>query len=257
MPTPLKPCILHSPSDLASANIFSHLRKANPAIPCIELPTLTDPDAAFLEAQPFDYFIAVSRHRSASNNKSFTAHTPGNWAANEHGGEPRKLSFCYPGMLALVLRELDARRPEGWAVSLEADHHGPSLGKPILFAELGSTEAEWADQSAGKLVAEAVSGALGKINAPKTPEQKVAFCVGGTHYAAAFTKRVLSGELAPAHILPKHHAETFDFWMFTQAMEKTCEKVDVVAIDWKGLRSADREKIIGFCRDYGIEFEKI
>ena len=251
----MKPCILHSKNDLASANIFSHLIKLNPGIAHLELETLTNPDAQLLESHPSDYFIAVSRHRSAANTKSFTTHTPGNWGANEFGGEPWKLSFCYPTLLALMLNELHARQIPGWEVSLEVDHHGPSNNKPIIFVEIGSTETEWVNEEAGRRVADAVQSALAKIGSE--PKKKVAFCVGGTHYAAAFTKRVLAGEFVPSHMLPKHHAESFDFVMFKQAMERTCEKVDVVAIDWKGVKGADRVKIIGFCKEYGIEFEKI
>jgi len=251
----MKSCILHSKNDLASANIFSYLIKSSSGIAHLELKTLTNPDAQLLESHSADYFIAVSRHRSESGEKSLTVHTPGNWGANDMGGEPRKISYCYPSMVALLLRELHKRNELGWTVSLEADHHGPSLNKPLVFIEIGSSENEWKNETAGKIVAESVFNAINNIGT--SPKPKIAFCAGGTHYASAFTKHVLSGELAPCHILQKYKADEFDFEMFRQAMERTCEKPEIVAIDWKGVKGADREKIIGFCKEYGIGFERI
>src|SRR5208337_602698 len=50
--------------------------------------------------------------------------------------------------------------PEGYRVSYEVTHHGPtSLSIPLFFDETASTEKEWGDPVAGRAVAEAVLSA--------------------------------------------------------------------------------------------------
>jgi len=60
-------------------------------------------------------------------------------------------------MMQATLRALARHCPEGYQVSYEVTHHGPTtLVHPSFFVEIGSTEKEWGDPVAGRAVAEAV-----------------------------------------------------------------------------------------------------
>ena len=80
-----------------------------------------------------------------------------------------------------VLRNLATRAPEGYRVSYEVTHHGPTaLVTPSLFVEIGSTATEWADPAAGRAVAESILTAV-----PEETINLIGF--GGTHYAVRQT----------------------------------------------------------------------
>ena len=109
-----------------------------------------------------EYYIFASTHKSKSNAKSLTVHTPGNWDAADMGGKPRMLNTALPVQLKAAAMEMARLAPAlpGWQVSVEVDHHGPTLARPVMFAEIGSTENEWAVPEAGKIVAQSIAAAI-------------------------------------------------------------------------------------------------
>ncbi len=97
-------------------------------------------------------------------------------------------------MMQATLRALSKHCPEGYRVSYEVTHHGPTgLSHPSFFVEIGCTEKEWTDPVAGRAVAESVLSAC-----PVNPVPLIGF--GGTHYATRETEIALTSRGAFGHI---------------------------------------------------------
>jgi D-aminoacyl-tRNA deacylase len=97
-------------------------------------------------------------------------------------------------MMQATLRALSKHCPEGYRVSYEVTHHGPTgLSLPSFFVEIGSSEKEWTDPAAGRAVAESVLSAR-----PVNPLPLIGF--GGTHYATRQTEIALTSRGAFGHI---------------------------------------------------------
>ncbi len=98
-----------------------------------------------------DLIIFLSRHASVNPVPVLTVHVTGNFGVAELGGTARTLAPAAPGMMQATLRALARHCPEGYRVSYEVTHHGPTgLSLPSFFVEIGSTEKEWTDPVAGQ-----------------------------------------------------------------------------------------------------------
>jgi len=201
-----------------------------------------------------DLFIFLSKHRSESELKSFTAHTPGNWGKAELGGEEKKLSFSCPSKLKVIAREMSklAKEKIGWPFYIEVDHHGPFTNTSSIFVEIGSSENEWNNKIAGEVVAEAVMRGIASKE-----RFEVAFCIGGGHYAPAFTKIILETDTAISHILPKYSIDEIDLETFKQGITNSVEPVKFILLDWKGMKKEQREKVIKLAEDLGLEYRRV
>ncbi len=201
-----------------------------------------------------DGIVVLSPHRSEREYPTLTVHVPGNWDSAQMGGKARSLNTVMAGRMREVLRGLhygNEKYSLGWNVSMEADHHGPTCKSPIMFVEIGSSEREWGNLVAAKIVAEAVMRMLEWEGGCESY-----FCVGGGHYCPKFSKMGLDGgERAAGHILPKYGVETLGMDTFSQAMEKSVEEVCGVLVEKKGINSAQREIVEGFAKEYGAEVE--
>ncbi|WML67437.1 MAG: hypothetical protein METHP_00968 [Methanoregula sp. SKADARSKE-2] len=141
-----------------------------------------------------DLVIFLSRHSSLNPVPVLTVHVTGNYGNAELGGSPRTLAPAAPEMMQATLRSLAKHCPEGYRISYEVTHHGPTnLRHPSFFVEVGSTEKEWTDPVAGRAVAESVLSAV-----MQNPVPLIGF--GGTHYAARETEIALSSRGAFGHI---------------------------------------------------------
>jgi len=151
-----------------------------------------------------DLLIFLSRHSSVHPAPVLTVHVTGNFGTAELGGSPRTLAPAATAMMQATLRALAKNCPEGYRVSYEVTHHGPtSLIHPSFFVEIGSTEKEWVDPAAGRAVAESVLSAV-----PSNPVPLIGF--GGTHYAARETEIALSSRGAFGHIAHTREIATID-----------------------------------------------
>ena len=200
-----------------------------------------------------DLLIFLSTHKSESGLKCLTAHIPGNWGKAELGGEEKQICFSNPTKLKIILKEISklAKGKIDWPVYLEADHHGPFANTPSIFAEIGSSENEWKNKVAGEIIAEAVMKGL-----MSEEKFKVAFCIGGGHYAPAFTKTILETDTAVSHVLPKYAVDEIDFESFKQGVERSVEPVEFILMDWKGMNKEQREKVIKFAEVLGLEYKR-
>lgn len=197
-------------------------------------------------------YIFLSRHSADSGIPSLTAHTTGNFGAEaKFGGSPKELGRVDPALLKNYLRALWSHRGEvkGYNVTMEATHHGPTaLHKPVLFVELGSSEGQWGDGAAAKVVGRSLMESL----AVKEIWPKVALGFGGTHYSEKFTKLTIEGDFAFSFVAPKYALEQVDEGIFGQMLQRTAAPVRYAVMDWKGL-GPHKEKVLGLIRKFGLE----
>ena len=204
-----------------------------------------------------DLIVVLSTHKSKIIEKVMTAHYPGNWDKADMGGSPRTLNVAAASKLKILLQEIKKEADKiGWNTTLEADHHGPTGKTPIIYAEIGSGEEEWADLGAASAMANAIMTSVKRIE-DKNETFETFFGVGGGHYPKTFTKMVLESEFACGHIAPKYAIDSMDEDMFRQAIEKNVEKISKVIVLKDETNRAQKDKIEGFCRKFGIVCEII
>ncbi|MFA6908092.1 MAG: D-aminoacyl-tRNA deacylase [Candidatus Micrarchaeia archaeon] len=200
-------------------------------------------------------YIFASTHKSESGKPCFTAHTPGNWGEAGMGGSPRTLNFASASRLSaavLKMKELSDASTLEWEVAVEVDHHGPTLSKPALFVEIGSSEKEWGMPEAGAVCAQ---GIIAAANAAPIAEACAGF--GGTHYCPKFTGSVLAG-LPLAHIISGYALERdgASEGMVRQAIERSDCKVTRALLDWKGIKGGRRQELVACLDALGVKWEK-
>lgn len=215
-----------------------------------------------LEIEPEEkagYYLYASTHKSEKKMPALTAHIPGNWSDAKMGGEEKTLNVAYACKLKQILKFLKEgaeRQKLDWQVNMEVDHHGPTPqgGKlPLIFVEIGSGEEEWANETAGSVVAEAMMKALAR----PAPKCKTYIGIGGGHYAPKFGKIMLENEeMAVGHIIPEYKVNEVDEKMILQAIEKSVEKVEGALFDWKGLKKEGRGKMTAMLENIGVKWER-
>ena len=162
-----------------------------------------------------DLVIFLSRHSSVNPVPVLTVHVTGNFGVAELGGTDRTLTRAAPAMMQATLRALVKHCPEGYRVSYEVTHHGPTdLHLPSFFVEIGSTEKEWTDPLAGRAVAEAVLDAV-----PLNAVPLIGFA--GTHYAVRQTEIALTTRGAFGHIAHSREIAGLDDVMIRRMLDES------------------------------------
>lgn len=251
------PVILYTSKNIASKLIASKLMELEPVIKPIETNAETVLDV------PVDYdtdcIIVLSSHKSKAGTPMLTAHFPGNWDKAMMGGKERTLNVAHGRLLKRIVIEMEkARHKHGldFPLFIEADHHGPFVKVPMIYVEIGSTEKEWRNEVAAKVVAEAVNNAI----ATKTGdwELETVFGVGGGHYAREFTKLVLEqDDLAVGHICPKYAIESLAEDTFKQAIGKSVDPVERVLVLKDSTNSSQKKKVKELCEKFGVRYGEI
>jgi D-aminoacyl-tRNA deacylase len=145
------------------------------------------------------------------------------------------------------------RKKLNYAVTLEATHHGPTeLGVPTLFVEVGSTEREWSDRTAGAVAAEAIWAA-----ATKPANGKVAVGFGGGHYCNKHCSAVREDGYAFSHIFSKYFFEDYDESVVRMAYDRTVGGCRTAVIDWKGIRSPERTRLLEDLKQMNVEVVRV
>jgi D-aminoacyl-tRNA deacylase len=204
---------------------------------------------------PLRLLIFLSRHSSKSGTPTLSVHTPGNLGEATLGGLARTVSVSPASAMKEALKTMKKAQEEmnlDYEVSYECTHHGPSLDVPTMFVELGSSPKQWKDSEAAEAVA---GGALAAASNEK-PYAAV-LGIGGPHYNMKFTKRALSTETAFGHIIPKYAVGELDVEILRQCVVKTVEPIRRAALDWKGIKGADKKRLLNLLIDIGIETDKI
>ena len=201
--------------------------------------------------------VFISRHSSTSGTPTLSVHTPGNFGEAELGGMPKQVSVSPGAAMRDALKALayfkESLKLE-YEVSYECTHHGPSLDVPTMFVELGSSEEQWRDSKAAEAVAHAAMSAIGKFG---VSGNSAVLGIGGTHYNQLFTRMALNGEAVFGHMIAKYAVPWVDAEMLRQCVEKTLEKVDCAVLDWKGIKVADKPRLLEALKDVGLPYKKI
>jgi D-aminoacyl-tRNA deacylase len=200
--------------------------------------------------------VFISKHSSQSGKPTLSVHTPGNFGDAELGGLPKTLSVSPASSMQNALRALVHYKVAlnlDYEVSFECTHHGPSLNVPTMFVELGSSPAQWCDLRAAEAVAHSTMSATSSFPDPQT---SAVLGVGGTHYSQKFTHMAIVGEATFGHMIPKYAIHLVDAEMLTQCVQKTLEKVSLAVLDWKGIKSEDKPKLLTALETSGLPFKK-
>ena len=205
-----------------------------------------------------DYLIVLSTHKSKQGKPILTAHFPGNWNEAELGGKSRTLNIAYWVKLATLINEINNQAKaksldSEFQVVLEVDHHGPTCDVPIIFVEIGSTENEWKNKTAGEAIANAVFNVVTNTETSDS-KPKTVFGVGGGHYAKEFTKAILHSNFYVGHILPKYNIDTLAEDTFKQALERNVEKIEEVLVLKESLNLNQKKKIKELCDRFGVRY---
>lgn len=211
--------------------------------------------ADYLNELEADLFVFASKHSSETRKPCLTVHSIGNFSKAELGGKDSTLvptsSLVIKNFYLNLVKETKERN-FSFPVLLEQTHHGPFLSKPCVFIEIGSSEEEWQNQTAGGIIASVIMNSFSSFNS----SFKTVLGIGGTHYCPEFSKIEERTEMALSFILSKYYVDLIDFSLFKQMTEKTCEKIDLILFDWKGLKSEQRKKIISFCEKLNLHWKK-
>jgi len=211
--------------------------------------------ADYLNELETDLIVFASKHSSETKKPCLSVHSIGNFSKAELGGKDKTLvktsSLVLKNFYLNLVKKVKEKKFD-FPVLMEQTHHGPFLSKPCVYIEIGSSEEQWQNQSAGKILAETIMNSFSNFNSGF----KTAIGIGGTHYCPEFSKIEERTELALSHILSKYYVDEIDLNLFRQMIEKTFEPVFLVLIDWKGLIAEQRNKIISFCEELNLDWKK-
>lgn len=194
--------------------------------------------------------IVLSKHSAVSGKKSLTVHSIGNFSLAEFGGKEKTLVGSLAKIQTNLLRGLNEKNvyPE-YTVCYESTHHGPYVEKNVCFIELGSSENEWADEKAAKVVAETILDKTFSQN-----NDKIVVGIGGGHYTPDFTKLALRKNYSFGHVCPQYALDYLNEDLLEQMITKT--GAEEIIIDWKGLKG-NKEKVVSLCEQSGLKFERV
>ena len=207
--------------------------------------------------QNLDLIVYISRHCSSSCKPTLSVHTPGNLHIAEMGGISKKVSIAPAEAMKNALKALaffKERSGIDYDVLYECTHHGPSLDIPAMFVELGSSKIQWCDSKAAEIVGHAAILAISKFN---SIAKTAVLGIGGTHYNSKFTNLALTTDTIFGHIIPKYMVQYVDSEILSECVEKTVEKVDYALLDWKGIKSSNKPKLLQALEEINLSFKKI
>jgi D-aminoacyl-tRNA deacylase len=261
--------IAYSKLNSAGINIVEQFKQLAyaPQIPIIELSkdTIFSEDISekkYPELKNIDFLVFASTHRSEKGNPSLSLHAPGNWRNADLGGKPGKICKTSAFVLKYLFQELDKnynenkdKLSEEYSITLEVTHHGPLTEIPCCFIELGSSEKQWQDKEAAKIIAKTI---LSLQNYPNThiDNWQATIGIGGPHYCNNFNKIQLNSNYALSHIIPEYSLPLTES-MLSQGEEKTLEQIKEVLIDWKGCgKSEQRQEVVNIIEKSGIKHKR-
>lgn len=191
-----------------------------------------------------DLIIVASKHKSNDGRSVLTAHFTGNPKDADFGGRPRELSIPAPQIMRSILNNMEQMaKNTHYSINMESTHHGPTdMRTPMVYAEIGSAEEQWADPVAGDIAAKAILKA-------RSEEVPVAIGLGGGHYASRQTELILETEVTFGHNFPDYQLPYVDKSMLLQAYEKS--KANFVYFDRKSMSSRERERLYEIVEELG------
>ncbi len=128
------------------------------------------------------------------------------------------------------------------------------MNVPTMFAELGSSPAQWNDLKAAEAVGHAAIEAISK---PAESSTKTVLGIGGPHYNGKFTRLALDSDIAFGHMIPKYALSYIDAQILKQCIERTSEKVEHAVLDWKGIKGENKQPLVTMLEETETNFEKV
>jgi len=254
----MKFCILTSRKDTAGKNIFNCLNENFPSIDSylIEEDSINAENIDEREEfENYDFFIFATKHQSKKGRKSLSVHAPGNWKDTKFGGKQGKLCMTSAFFLKKLFLNLnEENNNQDYETTLEVTHHGPFLKKPCCFIEIGSSEKEWQNKNAGKVIVKTINKTIKEFQ-EITRNWVPAIGIGGLHYCQSFNKIQKNSKYALSHIIPQY-VFPINKEMLEEAINKTEEDVKTAIIDWKGLKSKERQETIKLLEELGLEYKR-
>ena len=201
----------------------------------------------------FDEILFASRHSSKDKRKLLSVHVSGNVDTADFGGKPYSLAKPAPQTIknyVLAMKEKVNELPD-FVFSLEVTHHGPSeISTPSAFYEIGSTEEEWKNEEAARIVAESM---LEAIEAEKR-DWPIAVGVGGTHYAPRQTEIILETSITFAHNFAKYTFNGLNVDFLVKAVE--ISEAELLLMDEKSVTSAIKKLLSEVAEITGVRLIK-
>jgi D-aminoacyl-tRNA deacylase len=183
--------------------------------------------------------IFASKHKSRSGVPWLGGHFTGEF-------ENRKISLstAAPAGLRSFLQNISVKVPDGYRISAEATHHGPTdVETPCFFAEIGSCERQWCDPRAAEVVSEA-------ILALQNPELPTFLGFGGGHYMQRQTSLMLDTDIAFGHLFSNYRVNDINSELVKKAREKS--GADYAYIDRKSFNAEERDRVIDAIDEIGM-----
>ena len=201
----------------------------------------------------FDEILFASRHSSKDKRKILSVHVSGNVATADYGGKPYSLAKPSPIRIKNYVLSLMNRMDEiqDFQFTLEVTHHGPSeIQTPSAFYEIGSTEEEWRDKKAGRIVAECMVEAI----RDKRSDWQIAVGIGGTHYAPRQTEIITTTTFTFGHNFAKYTFEGLNEEIIRKAI--VISSADYIVIDEKSVISSVKKMVSAVAQDLDVEVLK-
>ncbi|MDD1752400.1 MAG: D-tyrosyl-tRNA(Tyr) deacylase [Methanotrichaceae archaeon] len=183
--------------------------------------------------------IFASKHKSQSEVPWLGGHFTGEF---ENG--KINLSTAAPAGLKSFLQNISVKAPDGYRISAEATHHGPTdVETPCFFAEIGSCERQWCDPEAAEVVSRA-------ILALHNRELPTFLGFGGGHYMQRQTSLMLDTDIAFGHLFSNYRVNEISHELVKKARVKS--GADYAYIDRKSFKAEERDKVIAIIDEIGM-----
>ncbi|MFX0016050.1 MAG: D-aminoacyl-tRNA deacylase [Promethearchaeota archaeon] len=236
-------CLLASRKDIAGMNIARYIHSnLQSKVKIVEAISIYSDEVIADRIPSNALIIYLSRHSAQSLRPSFTVHSIGNYRKAEFGGKDCTLVGCHSFLMKKLLlninelRITEAYKPLfDYETSLEVTHHGPFSIPSIVFIEIGSSEPQWNDLEACRLIADAINNIMfNKMDFDPTWISVIGF--GGNHYATKFTQYMLESEYAFGHICAKYAIPSLTKALIHQMIQKTFPTPKFALFDKKSMK---------------------
>jgi len=254
--------LLASREDNAGMNIarfiHSHLQQKITFVEAISI--FSDYEIATISSSTSS-IVYLSRHSAQSLRPSFTVHPIGNFGIAEFGGRDNTLVKCHSFLMKRLLLNIQELKASGeyktifdYEVSLEVTHHGPFSKPSVVFIEVGSSEAQWKDLEACRLIADAVNKTdFTNLNQNSDWVSVIGF--GGNHYATKFTRYMVESDYAFGHICAKYAIQWLTEDLIHQMIEKTTPPPELILFDKKSMKR--KQQIRTWLSEFDFEVKQI
>ncbi|WP_455142777.1 D-aminoacyl-tRNA deacylase [Candidatus Hodarchaeum mangrovi] len=254
--------LLVSEKDIAGMNILNFLSKDLQLKTEIikEVSIFADSEIKSLELNTQSSIIFLSRHSAKSLRPSLTVHPIGNFSKAEFGGKDSTLVSCDSYLLKLLFLKINQLIHTNeynisyqYENSLEVTHHGPFTSHSVAYIEVGSSEDQWNDLEACRLIADVINQS--NFNELQSVNWTSCIGFGGNHYSTKFTKQMLNSEYAFGHICAKYAIPFLNKELVQQMIQKTWPTPQIAIFDKKSIKR--KQEIRAWLQDFNIDIIQV